>query len=703
LNYDDIINQINYKVFYDYQKDFIDIESKKIDSNVVVIEKTQDTTFKDFEFDYINNKTENTGMKSLSNCWSKIIDKSIEKGNQHFAITINLPKNPIYLCETYKFKGDYVDYNSSINNIMDFSGFTNEFGLNIVKNINGGLNNLKYVNCYYRDNILYSLYSCFEKNFPTILFFFSVIENKNNKYHLHVIISIKNFIDYNYILKENLQKCILLQLQYDYKELDWDIRVDTLNYFKDIKNWIMYMHKDIKNWHTKSLLFCDDCMYKQDNLNELFYIYNDVIKPSYSFDSYGFSIFYPPISDDELANNNQSKFLNTFLDDLYGIKIKDNVINQRTLINILQYYLILNNYYIYNDNIYLKIKFSKISYILVGSIKSLLYYNFQENVVGFFIKHLKMYFLGLDFNYLLSTYFIKTKSIIESIKDISTQRIEPDFGLIEFTDGIYSIKYDRFFSKKENFNFSNKISTVKYYNKSYQRSRKDKPITWINGLKNALNIKNNELTNEDFIRLCLHIINPIHKDIFNKKSSLFIHGKSNTGKTTLIADTLFNYFGSDNIGSIISAKNFKWQDLIGKKLGLVDEGRYNSSMSSDLLKITGQEKIIVEKKYSKEHIIINPIPLIILTNMLFEDKNKEIDEALKNRLYIIEFINIISTDSLNNSQEFKKKLSEEESNIIIYCNKLLFKIREDSLEKLGNKISNKKILKLIESNNTNSI
>jgi hypothetical protein len=68
LNYDDIINQINYKVFYDYQKDFIDIESKKIDSNVVVIEKTQDTTFKDFEFDYINNKTENTGMKSLSNC-----------------------------------------------------------------------------------------------------------------------------------------------------------------------------------------------------------------------------------------------------------------------------------------------------------------------------------------------------------------------------------------------------------------------------------------------------------------------------------------------------------------------------------------------------------------------------------------------------------------------------------------------------------
>jgi hypothetical protein len=116
-------------------------------------------------------------------------------------------------------------------------------------------------------------------------------------------------------------------------------------------------------------------------------------------------------------------------------------------------------------------------------------------------------------------------------------------------------------------------------------------------------------------------------------------------------------------------------------------------MSSDLLKITGQEKIIVEKKYSKEHIIINPIPLIILTNMLFEDKISSIDEALKNRLYIIEFINIISIDSLNNSQIFKNELKNEESNIIIYCNKLLFKLKYDNLKRVGNTITNKNILK----------
>ena len=206
----------------------------------------------------------------------------------------------------------------------------------------------------------------------------------------------------------------------------------------------------------------------------------------------------------------------------------------------------------------------------------------------------------------------------------------------------------------------------------------------------------NEIKNQDFIRLCMHIINPIHKDIFNKKSTLFIHGQSNTGKTTLVSDIFSRYFGPENIGSIINAKNFKWQDLIGKVLGLIDEGRYNSSMSSDLLKITGQENIIVEKKYSKEHIVIKPIPLVILTNILFEDKDILIDEALKNRLYIIEFINKISKESIKNSFEFKKKLKDEEASIIIYCNKLFFKTKENYTKPLGKKISNTKIINLIE-------
>jgi hypothetical protein len=118
-------------------------------------------------------------------------------------------------------------------------------------------------------------------------------------------------------------------------------------------------------------------------------------------------------------------------------------------------------------------------------------------------------------------------------------------------------------------------------------------------------------------------------------------------------------------------------------------------MSSDLLKITGHERIIVEKKYSKEHMIINPIPLIILTNLLFEDKNKSIDDALKNRLYIIEFINTISKENLNKSNSFRTKIRDEEASIIIYCNKLLFKLKLGNLNVIGDRVSNKKLLDLL--------
>jgi len=142
----------------------------------------------------------------------------------------------------------------------------------------------------------------------------------------------------------------------------------------------------------------------------------------------------------------------------------------------LQYYLVLNNYYIYNNSIYVKIKGTKISYSHVGTLLDILYNNFSKNIISFYNENFELYFKGFDFDYLLSTFFIKSKYIIESIRDISTQRIEPNFGLIEFSDGVYSIKYDRFFPNSKYYNFNNETATLKYYNSKYNYVRKTKPI-----------------------------------------------------------------------------------------------------------------------------------------------------------------------------------------------------------------------------------
>lgn len=376
-----------------------------------------------------------------------------------------------------------------------------------------------------------------------------------------------------------------------------------------------------------------------------------------------------------------------------GIKLKYNKIDQNTLIYLLQYYLILNEYYIYNNSIYKKIETTLISYKLIGTIKEVLYDKFQENVVRYFYSVFEYYFEGFDFNYLLATYFIKSKNIIENLKDISTNRIELDFNLMEFNDGIYSIKYDRFMPKNSNLDFS-KRSTVKYYDKSYSSVRQSKPQNWLRGLQNALNIINiaDLESNEQFLYIIKAIALIFQKEK-QKKSTLFIHGQSNTGKTTLITNPLENYFGLDNIGSIISSKNFKWQEIIGKFIAIIDEGRYSSGISSDLLKLLGGEYITVERKYSKEHIEIRPIPMFILSNKLFNDPDENINAALINRLITIEFINTISNENSIGSGDFKNKIKDEEANIIVYCNKLVFNIiKEKRLRKgMKNYISIKKI------------
>jgi hypothetical protein len=118
-----------------------------------------------------------------------------------------------------------------------------------------------------------------------------------------------------------------------------------------------------------------------------------------------------------------------------------------------------------------------VSYRLVGSVEDILYNKFQENVVNFYTNYFEYYFTGFDFNKLITNYFIKSKNLINTIEDITTNRIEPDFSVVEFNDGLYFIKYDRFIPKNDILSLDGnlKVSTIKYYDKSYSRIRKREP------------------------------------------------------------------------------------------------------------------------------------------------------------------------------------------------------------------------------------
>lgn len=630
----------------------------KVPTNTSIFYKDDRYEHNDYSRQYEKNQKLSI-TKLMHNNWTKIIDSSINSGNHHFAITINF-LNIDYISNYYK-------------NPVD------------LEEVQGKLR-------FY----LYDL-------FPTTSWLFIIFEKtKTNMLHLHAIIAIKNFIDYNQTIKNNLINCLLSFPSYSNENVDdditnFDIKVQCLNYFKDIKNWVIYMHKDMYNWRYKGSLF-----FLAQNINEYFFEYRPSLSDIYfqfvcndatndgrpinidildkkRFNKYLFNIKY---GGGILLNVrgglllNYIKTLNS-VDVVLGVKLINNKIDQRVLINLLQYYLILNGYYLCGDNIYKKINESFISYTLIGNIESVLYDSFQENVVRFFITNFEYYFKGFDFNYLIVNYLIKSKTVIDSLKNIITNKIDPDFSLMEFTDGIYSIKYNNFITKKqlqENVKYLKK-TTLKYYNKTFDWVNRRKPLNWISGVSRALNIKEDSVEfNENFLKI-VKAFSLIFQEEKIKQSTLFVYGPSNSGKTTLITNHITNYLGSNNIGTVISAKNFKWQDLIGKIIGIIDEGRYNQSMSSDLLKISGRETIIVEKKYSKEHIEIKPLVLIILSNVLFEDKNKEINDALRNRMLIVEFFSSLTTDNLNN--DFKNKIKDEEASIVIYCNKVFFNMNKE--------------------------
>lgn len=152
-------------------------------------------------------------LKLIGNSFNKIIDWSINNGNHHFAITIN--------CIGYKYDG--------FNTV-----FLEEEQLKI-------------------KNYLYKL-------FPTTTWFFIVSEEtKGGMLHFHAIIAIRNFIDYNYTIKNNLINCLFNFSFFGNNYCDFistfDIKVQPLNYFRDVKNWVMYMHKDIYNWRYRGVIF----------------------------------------------------------------------------------------------------------------------------------------------------------------------------------------------------------------------------------------------------------------------------------------------------------------------------------------------------------------------------------------------------------------------------------------------------------------
>ena len=89
-------------------------------------------------------------------------------------------------------------------------------------------------------NFLEYFRTIIERAYPTSTMLFIVCEeNKKGGIHIHAFLCMRHFIDYNKILQKNILNHLIeyLGLYYDpVGDSPFDVRVNTLKYFKDVKN-----------------------------------------------------------------------------------------------------------------------------------------------------------------------------------------------------------------------------------------------------------------------------------------------------------------------------------------------------------------------------------------------------------------------------------------------------------------------------------
>ena len=605
----------------------------------------------------------NNNLKEIFNEWDIFISDSLNKGNIHFSITINIPTN-------YKNKEELHNIlkmhpieaiNPEIGDYCGETKYSKYFFIN---------DSLRLGECDNHTELYEYIYTIIIESKTVSWFFVTTEENKNGYLHLHGLFSMKNFMDYNELIKINISNTLKKRFS------NCDILIKNLNRDKNIKDWVIYLHSE-KIMVFQPIFYCINYEYFL-LIKERFDL---VYKKNYNLHNTPTDFLKKIYKNIEINDDIHLYVYCYFMEDFYfkgnGCLLKKNKITKETMIDLVIYFIILNNLYIYKKGVYEKIQGTQISYKFVDTLDNFIFNNFEKNIITFFSKNYPIHFEGFDFWYLIKTFKINSEEILLNINKLSLNILKVNFNLIEFNDGIYNTnqnKFKQFNQNKElvlvkqknqetNFEYTNE-STIKYYNKSFGWVRKTYPKCWRDSLLYALD--NNE---QIFLELCIflgQILSFVGLPNETKERFLYVYGPTNTGKTTFLAKFLINYFTLDNVGFITEHSNFKFQDLNNKLIVILDEFKYDKKFRGDFLKLLSGETLLIPKKYEKEHIRITNNCGLILSNSFITEEMEKDEEVRKAMLARIKWMNL-KRQLKNISKGINRNILDEESNIVIFC------------------------------------
>ena len=232
------------------------------------------------------------------------------------------------------------------------------------------------------------------------------------------------------------------------------------------------------------------------------------------------------------------------------------------------------------------------------------------------------------------------------------------------------MEYDKFFPTEEVNSWpknDNQIRCTRYYNQNYlttvRQTSKLIPKTWLKYLG-----ENVEDTTEFCAKFGKYFFeeNDVNAVRDRKKNSMFIKGKSSTGKTMLLTNALIDRWGMENITMMTDNSNFTFENIQkNKNLIIQDEFEYQKKNRGNMLKMLDNQPMAVNVKNKRSNIQTHNAPIIFLGNPTTNNANMLEDAAFEKRLDVYEF-----SEELEVTPEEVAQIKKEEVKIIIYCNKL---------------------------------
>jgi hypothetical protein len=232
---------------------------------------------------------------------------------------------------------------------------------------------------------------------------------------------------------------------------------------------------------------------------------------------------------------------------------------------------------------------------------------------------------------------------------------EPNENYVEFNDGFYEISTGNLLDELDD-----DIGCFCSFPLSFEYNvNVCPPQRWLSILENSLD--------EFLVRnFCQQYALLFRGPKQRRNRCLYLVGESQCGKSSLLAP-LEGIFGRENIGIPSRDKKFSLEDLVGKRIGILDEFSRNQLPREEFLLLAEGQPMKISMKYQKNPRMNTP-PHVIFSSNTTPKYPKDNSGAVKSRLSVFKFFRLptksIDMDAISKIKE------EEAAQVLVYCNKM---------------------------------